>query len=49
MTIRSSLMPRQLTLFATLKLADDNSAYELPNHPIVQKWWACAGNELLIT
>jgi len=29
-----------LTLFATLKLADDNTAADLPNHPIVKKWWA---------
>ncbi|MBC8434731.1 MAG: L-rhamnose mutarotase [Verrucomicrobia bacterium] len=29
-----------LTLFATLKLADGNTAADLPNHPIVKKWWA---------
>jgi L-rhamnose mutarotase len=29
-----------LTLFAVQKLTDDNTADELPNHPMVQKWWA---------
>ena len=29
-----------LTLFATLKVADDNTAADLPNHPTVKKWWA---------
>ena len=29
-----------LTLFATLKLTDDNTAADLPDHPIVKKWWA---------
>jgi L-rhamnose mutarotase len=29
-----------LILFAVWKLADGNTAAELPNHPIVQKWWA---------
>ena len=29
-----------LTLFAVQKLTDDNTASELPNHPVVQKWWA---------
>jgi L-rhamnose mutarotase len=29
-----------LTLFATWKLADDHTAADLPNHPMVQKWWA---------
>jgi len=28
-----------LTLFAVQKLADKNSAAELPNSPIVRKWW----------
>jgi L-rhamnose mutarotase len=28
-----------LTLFATQKLADNNSAAGLPNLPIVKKWW----------
>lgn len=28
-----------LTLFAFQKLSDDNTADELPNNPIVQKWW----------
>jgi L-rhamnose mutarotase len=28
-----------LTLFAVQKLADKNSASELPNSPIVRKWW----------
>jgi len=29
-----------LTLFAVQKQSDDNTAAELPNHPIVTKWWA---------
>jgi L-rhamnose mutarotase len=28
-----------LTLFAVQKLGDKNSAAELPNSPIVRKWW----------
>ncbi|HEX3626154.1 MAG TPA: L-rhamnose mutarotase [Verrucomicrobiae bacterium] len=28
-----------LTLFATQKLSDDNSAAGLPHMPIVKKWW----------
>lgn len=28
-----------LTLFAVQKLADDNKAAALANHPIVRKWW----------
>ena len=28
-----------LTLFAVQKLTDDNSAPELPSHPVVRKWW----------
>jgi L-rhamnose mutarotase len=31
----------KLTLFAVQKQTDDNTASELPNHPIVKKWWAC--------
>ncbi len=27
------------TLFAVQKLADDFVAENIPNHPIVQKWW----------
>lgn len=29
-----------LTLFAVQKQADNNTAADLPNHPIVKKWWA---------
>ena len=29
-----------LTLFAVQKQADDNTATDLPNQPIVKKWWA---------
>jgi L-rhamnose mutarotase len=29
-----------LTLFAVQKRTDNNTAAELPNHPIVRKWWA---------
>jgi L-rhamnose mutarotase len=28
-----------LTLFAFQKLSENNTADELPQHPIVQKWW----------
>lgn len=28
-----------LTLFAVQKQTDNNTAAELPNHPIVKKWW----------
>jgi L-rhamnose mutarotase len=27
------------SLFAVQKLADDNTAADLPNNPVVQKWW----------
>ena len=29
-----------LTLFASWKLREDNTTADLPNHPIVKKWWA---------
>lgn len=29
-----------LTLFATWKLTDGNTTADLPNHPVVKKWWA---------
>lgn len=29
-----------LTLFAFQKLSDTNTADDLPNHPVVKKWWA---------
>jgi L-rhamnose mutarotase len=29
-----------LTLFAVQKLAADHTAADLPNHPMVKKWWA---------
>ena len=29
-----------LTLFAVQKQTDDNTAADLPKHPIVKKWWA---------
>ena len=29
-----------LTLFAAWKLTEDNTTTELPNHPLVKKWWA---------
>ena len=28
-----------LTLFAFQKLSDDNTADDLPKHPLVRKWW----------
>lgn len=30
---------RTLTLFAVQKLSDDNTASDLPNLPIMRKWW----------
>jgi len=33
------LDPETPTLFAVQKLAPGNSATELPQHPLVQKWW----------
>jgi L-rhamnose mutarotase len=29
-----------LTLFGVQKQTDDNTAADLPNNPIVQRWWA---------
>ena len=29
-----------LTLFAVQKLTDDNTADDLPDNPVVKKWWA---------
>ena len=29
-----------LTLFAVQKLSDDNTADDLPDNPVVKKWWA---------
>lgn len=29
-----------LSLFAVLKLADDNRRDALPDHPVMQRWWA---------
>ena len=29
-----------LSLFAVWTLTEDNTTSELPNHPLVQKWWA---------
>ena len=34
------LDPESLTLFAVHKLAPGNSADDLPQNPVVQKWWA---------
>jgi len=31
---------KTLTLFAFQKLSDDNTADDLPQHPVVKKWWA---------
>lgn len=28
-----------LTLFAVQKLTEDNTADQLPHHPVVRKWW----------
>ena len=28
-----------LTLFAFQKLSDENTAHQLPNNPVVRKWW----------
>ncbi len=29
-----------LSLFAVLKLAEDNDREALPGHPVMQRWWA---------
>jgi len=29
-----------LTLFAVQKQADSHTSADLPNHPVVQRWWA---------
>jgi len=29
-----------LTLFAVQRLSENNTAADLPNHPVVKKWWA---------
>ncbi len=29
-----------LSLFAVLKLAEDNDRDALPDHPVMQRWWA---------
>ena len=34
------LDPESLTLFAVQKLSPDNTAGELPQSPVVKKWWA---------
>lgn len=33
------LDPETLTLFAVQKRSPGNRAHELPNHPLVRKWW----------
>jgi L-rhamnose mutarotase len=33
------LDPETGTLFATQKLAEDNTAADLPGDPVVRKWW----------
>jgi L-rhamnose mutarotase len=33
------LEEKTLTLFAVQELSDDNSAADLPENPIVRKWW----------
>jgi L-rhamnose mutarotase len=35
------LDPETLTLFAVQKLADGHTADQLPDLPIVRKWWNC--------
>ncbi len=34
------LDPETLTLFAVQKLADNNTAADLPNTEVVKRWWA---------
>ena len=33
-----------LTLFASWQLTNDNTTADLPNHPMVKKWWAFMGD-----
>lgn len=35
---------RTLTLFAVQKLTENNTAGDLPNLPIMKKWWAFMGD-----
>ena len=30
---------KTLTLFGSMKLSDDNTMDELPNHPLMREWW----------
>lgn len=32
------------TLFASMKVADDNTVDALPSHPVMQKWWKHMGD-----
>jgi len=34
------LDPETLTLFAVQKRTDDDTAADLPDHPVVKRWWA---------
>ena len=36
---RSSWIEETLTLFAVQKLGENNTAADLPNSPVVRKWW----------
>ena len=33
------LDPKTLTLFGVMDIADENADDQLPEHPIMQKWW----------
>jgi L-rhamnose mutarotase len=35
------------TLFAFQKLTDDNTAVDLPNHPLIRKWWDYMNNGIM--
>ena len=34
------LDPKTLVLFGVLKRADNHTMDDLPNHPVMKKWWA---------
>ena len=38
------LDPQTLTLFAVQKLSPGNTADQLPQHPVVKKWWSYMGD-----
>jgi len=42
------LDPETHILFATLWVNDDNTMADLPNHPVMQRWWAYMADIMLV-